>query len=204
MSCAPRTVSARHLPRPHVATVVGIGASAGGPPALEQVLGALPPDFELPVLVVQHICEGFTDGLATWLDSVIALPVRLARDGEPAGTGVTIAPDDAHLLLDAGGHLRLDRHSARGPHRPSADLLLTSIAAAAGRGAVAVVLTGMGHDGAAGVAAVRSAGGVALTERSETAPLTGMPLAAEEAGATPLARAELAGALAALSGSTAR
>ena len=181
---------------------MGVAASAGGPAALSEVLGALPADFGLPVLVVQHISEGFAAGLATWLDGVIPLAVRLARDGEPAGLGVAIAPDGADLLLGGDGRLRLDRRSASGAHRPSADALLTSLAAVAGKGVVAVVLTGMGRDGAAGVAAVRQAGGVALAERSEHAHLSGMPVAAAEAGATQLERAQIGRTLAALSSRT--
>ncbi len=190
------------LPKRGVASVVGVAASAGGPAALSEVLGALPADFGLPVLVVQHISEGFAAGLATWLDGVIPLAVRLARDGEPAGLGVAIAPDGADLLLGGDGRLRLDRRSASGAHRPSADALLTSLAAVAGKGVVAVVLTGMGRDGAAGVAAVRQAGGVALAERSEHAHLSGMPVAAAEAGATQLERAQIGRTLAALSSRT--
>ena len=194
-------VGPRDLPDPSVATVVGVAASAGGPTALAEVLGLLPADFDLPVLVVQHISDGYAEGLASWLGGVIALPVRLARDGERAGPGVAIAPDDAHLLLGADGRLKLDRQTVRGFHRPSADVLLESLARVRGPGAVAVVLTGIGRDGAAGVAAVRAAGGVALAEHFDDASLPGMPAAARRAGATSLERAEIGQALAALSGS---
>jgi two-component system, chemotaxis family, protein-glutamate methylesterase/glutaminase len=195
-----RTDHDRDPPRPALATVVGIAASAGGPAALEEVLGALPADFALPVLVVQHIADGFADDLATWLDSVIPLPVRMACDGEPAGRGVALAPGGSHLLLDAGRRLRLERRPGDETHIPSADVLLTSLAAVAGSGVVAVVLTGMGNDGAAGVTAVRGAGGVAFVERAEHAALSGMPVAAQQAGATPLERAEIGRALASLTG----
>jgi two-component system chemotaxis response regulator CheB len=156
------------------------------------------------VLVVQHIADGFTAGLAEWLDGLVALSVRVARDGEPAGAGVAIAPDGAHLLLAADGRLQLERQIVCGTHRPSADVLLASLAAVAGRGVVAVILTGMGRDGADGVAAVRLAGGVALAERSEQAHLPGMPAAAAQAGATPLGRAEIGRALASISGGNGR
>ena len=187
------------VPRPGLATVIGIAASAGGPAALGEILGALPADFGLPVLVVQHITDGFAGGLAEWLNGLVAVPVRLARDGEPAGAGVAIAPDGAHLLLATDGRLELDHRMVRGTHRPSADVLLRSLAAVAGHGVIAVVLTGMGRDGADGVAAVREAGGVALAERSDQAHLPGMPAAAAQAGATPLARADIARLLASLS-----
>ncbi|MGZ6707321.1 MAG: CheB methylesterase domain-containing protein [Solirubrobacteraceae bacterium] len=187
------------VPRPGLATVIGIAASAGGPAALGEILGALPADFGLPVLVVQHITDGFAGGLAEWLDGLVAVPVRLARDGELAGSGVAIAPDGAHLLLAADGRLELDRRMVRGTHRPSADVLLRSLATVAGRGVIAVVLTGMGRDGADGVAAVREAGGVALAERADQAHLPGMPAAAVQSGATPLARADIARLLASTS-----
>lgn len=193
---APRAGST--VPRSDLATVVGIAASAGGPAALAEVLGALPPDFGLPVLVVQHITDGFAAGLAEWLNGIVAVPVRLARDGELAGAGVAIAPDGAHLLLAADGRLQLDRRMVRGTHRPSGDVLLGSLATVAGRGAIAVVLSGMGRDGADGVAAVRDAGGVVLAERSDQAHLPGMPAAAAQAGATPLARADIGRLLASL------
>jgi two-component system chemotaxis response regulator CheB len=150
-----------HLPQlttpveqlPLGATVVGVGASTGGPRALEEVLVDLPGDFPLPVLVVQHMAVGFIDGLIRWLDQRAALPVRVARDGDRARPGIWFAPDDAHLLLEPAMRLTLDRETVAGAHRPSADMLLTSLAHVAGPGAIGVVLTGMGRDGAAGAGA---------------------------------------------------
>lgn len=168
---------------PPAATVVGLCASAGGPPALETVLAELPADFALPVLVVQHITTGFTEGLVHRLNERVALPVRLATDRQAAGSGVWVAPDDAHLLLEPSMRLRLDRKAVVGAHRPSADLLLESMAAAGGAGAVGVVLTGMGRDGAQGVEAIRRAGGTVIAQDQTTSAVFGMPKAAIEAGA---------------------
>ena len=198
---APAPAAPARLPRRGVASVIGIGASAsaGGPPA--EILGALGADFALPVVVVQHMSPGFAAGLATWLDDIVALPVRLACDGDAAGPGIAIAPDGAHLVLaDDCRHLHLDRRSVRGSHRPSADVLLSSLAERCGRGAVGVILSGMGRDGAAGVAAIRATGGAAVAERPEDARLSGMPAAAAHAGAAPLALAEIGRLLATLSG----
>lgn len=177
-------VAARAAPPvvPPNAAIVGIGASTGGPTALRTVLGALPADFSLPVLVVQHMAAGFTAGLVAWLDDVIALPVALAQDGHALGPGVVIAPDDAHLLADRRC-VRLDVTTPGNPHRPSVDMLLQSLAAGFGRHAVGVVLTGMGADGADGVSALVRAGGVAITQPAETATLWAMPAAAAAAGA---------------------
>jgi two-component system chemotaxis response regulator CheB len=166
-----------------VASVIGIGTSTGGPAALRELLGHLPADFALPVLVVQHMSEGFLGGLVAWLGAVLALPVRLAEDGARPQPGVTVAPDGAHLLLGPAGTLVLDRRTPGAPHRPSADMLLSSLAANAGRRAVGVVLTGMGRDGAEGVSAILGAGGAVLAQTPADAVLWSMPEAAQDAGA---------------------
>ena len=165
------------------ATVVGVGSSTGGPSALHAVLAELPADFPLPVLVVQHMSPGFIDGLIGWLDQRVPLPARLAREGEPATPGVWFAPDDAHLVLAPSMHFALDRETVAGQHRPAADVLLASLASVAGPGAIGVVLTGMGRDGARGVDAIRRAGGRVIAQDEETSAVFGMPRAAAEAGA---------------------
>ncbi len=167
---------------PRVASVVGICSSAGGPPVLAQVLGGLPASYPVPILVVQHISSGFTESLAHWLDQKSPLSVRVAEDGQLASPGVWIAPEGAHLVLNVSGRMSLDRTTIVGHHRPSGDVLLTSIATAAGRRGVAVVLTGMGSDGAAGTAAVHAAGGFAITQDEASSAIYGMPKAAFERG----------------------
>ena len=167
---------------PRVASAVGICSSAGGPPVLARVLAGLPASYKVPILVVQHISSGFTASLAHWLDQKSPLPVRVAEDGQLAGPGVWIAPEGAHLVLNASGAMSLDRTTIVGHHRPSGDVLLTSIAAAANRRGVAVVLTGMGSDGAAGTAAVHAAGGFAITQDEASSAIYGMPKAAFERG----------------------
>jgi two-component system, chemotaxis family, protein-glutamate methylesterase/glutaminase len=163
--------------------VVGIGASTGGPPALLAVLAELPADFPLPVLVVQHIAPGFGEGLISWLDRRVPLPVGVARPGETARRGIWFAPDDAHLRLEPSMRVSIDSETEAGPHRPSLDVLFRSLADSAGPGAVGVVLTGMGRDGAEGVKAIRAAGGLVVAEDEETSAVFGMPRAAIEAGA---------------------
>jgi two-component system, chemotaxis family, protein-glutamate methylesterase/glutaminase len=166
------------------ATVVAICASTGGPRALEAVFAGLSADFPLPVLVVQHMSMGFMDGLITWLDKRIALPIRVAAQGQIAGRGIWFPPDDAHLLLEGGMRLALDRETVVGPHRPSGDVLLGSVATSAGAGAVGVVLTGMGRDGAEGVAAIRRRGGYVIAQDQASSVVYGMPKAAAAAGAS--------------------
>jgi two-component system chemotaxis response regulator CheB len=163
------------------ASVIGVCASTGGPQILARLLEVLPRDFSVPLLVVQHISAGFTEGLANWLDRTVPLPVRVAEDGADAAPGVWIAPEGAHLKLTASGHLVLDRHTP-GIHRPSGDILFDSIAASAGGSGVAVVLSGMGRDGASGAAAVKRSGGLAIAQDEESSAVYGMPKAALEAG----------------------
>jgi two-component system chemotaxis response regulator CheB len=164
------------------AAVVGVCSSTGGPQILARLLAALPADYQVPVLVVQHIAAGFTEGLARWLDRSVPIPVRIAEEGVLAGPGAWIAAEGAHLTFSATGHMHLDRDTVRGRHRPSGDVLLDSIAAAAGRGGVAVVLSGMGDDGAAGAAAVRRNGGMAIAQDEASSAVFGMPKAAIDHG----------------------
>ncbi len=166
---------------PRGASVIGICASAGGPHALAAVLAEVPATFTIPILVVQHIGPGFITGFAEWLDDQVPLPVRLARPG-PVAAGIWVAPDGAHLTLDRANRLVLDAHGDAGLHRPSADVLLRSVAAGAGADAVAVVLTGMGRDGAGGLAEVKRAGGLTIAQDEASSAVFGMPKAAAECG----------------------
>jgi two-component system chemotaxis response regulator CheB len=174
---------ARTSPLGRPAQVVGIGASTGGPPALTRVLSRLPADFPLPVLVVQHIASGFSAGLVSLLDRNVALPVGFAAAGTEVRPGIWFPPDDAHLRLGPAMRFSIDRETKRGAHRPSLDVLLESIAAGAGDGAIGVVLTGMGRDGAAGVAAITAAGGLTIAQDEESSAVFGMPRAAIDSGA---------------------
>jgi two-component system, chemotaxis family, protein-glutamate methylesterase/glutaminase len=164
------------------ASAIGMCSSTGGPQIVALLLEALPADYQVPVLVVQHIAPSFTEGLANWLDRCAAVSVRIAEEGVPAGPGAWIAPEGAHLTLSATGLMHLDRLTVRGRHRPSGDVLLDSIAATAGRTGVAVVLSGMGNDGAAGAGAVLRRGGLAIAQDEATSAVFGMPKAAIDQG----------------------
>ena len=165
------------------AAVIGVCASTGGPHALAGILEALPASYPIPLLVVQHMTSGFIEDLARWLGRVVRLPVRVATDGAGLAPGAWLAPAGAQLTISADGGLRLDRREARGPYRPSGDVLFASVAAVAGRYGVAVVLTGMGADGAAGAAAVRERGGLVIAQDEASSAIYGMPKAAADAGA---------------------
>jgi two-component system, chemotaxis family, protein-glutamate methylesterase/glutaminase len=183
----PRAVLAPHLRHAtrteRTTSVIGICASTGGPHALATIFEALPDSFRIPILVVQHITAGFTEGFVRWLSESIPLPVRTAEDGAKLAPGIRVAPESADLLLNGSGRLAFDRSTQPTIYRPSADALLTSLAENAGRSAVAIVLTGMGRDGAAGFQAVRAAGGLTIAQDEETSTVFGMPKAALEGGA---------------------
>jgi two-component system chemotaxis response regulator CheB len=188
---------ARVRARPHAARpapgqsgtragVVAIAASTGGPTALQEVISGLPVGFPAAVVVVQHIPRGFTKSLAERLDARSAIPVREARDGDAVVPGVVlIAPAGIHVRLSrrAGSvFIALDEEPRDALHRPSADVLMISVAEAYGASAVGVVLTGMGADGTEGLRAIRAAGGRTVAESEETCVIYGMPKAAIEAG----------------------
>jgi len=164
-------------------SIMGIAASTGGPPALAKVLGALPRDFPLPILLVQHMGAPFMEGFASWLDGLVPLEVRLAQDQEiPTPGRVYVAPGDRHLLLSGAGTLKLSAEPPLGNQRPSATLLFRSMAQVAGRRSLGVILTGMGEDGAQGLVELRQAGGFAMAEDESTAVVYGMPAAAARLG----------------------
>ena len=165
---------------------VAIGASTGGPAAILELLSALPSTFALPLLIVLHIGQAFAASLADWLDGLCPLGVSYATDGEflpPVGRGrVILAPPDRHLVL-RGGRLRLTSTPERHSCRPSVDELFESIAREAGDRCAACLLTGMGKDGAAGLLAVRRAGGVTIAQDEQSSVVFGMPREAIELGA---------------------
>jgi two-component system chemotaxis response regulator CheB len=168
---------------PPRSAVICLGASTGGPPALATILGGLPADLDAVVVVVQHMAEGFVEGLARWLDRVCPLPVRIAVDGERAASGVVyLAPAGGNLIVSPGLRLHVVAPDPGQFHVPSVDATFLSVADVAGPRAIAVLLTGMGRDGAAGMAAMAAAGAVTLAQDEGSAVVWGMPGAAVEAG----------------------
>jgi two-component system chemotaxis response regulator CheB len=162
--------------------VVALVASTGGPPALAQVLGALKRDLPIPVLIAQHIANGFTPGLVRWFSSVSSMRVDIARDGElPLPGRVYLAPDGADLEVDREGHLRTP--ASTGLHCPSGNRLLSSIARVYGSRAAGFVLTGMGDDGAQGLLELKRAGGATYAQDEQSSVVFGMPQAADACGA---------------------
>lgn len=177
-SPAPRSAVSHH-PRPQV---VAIAASTGGPGALCQVLSELPGNFPVPVLVVQHIAQGFLAGFASWLNTNVSLKVKIAEAGEdPVARTIYLPPDDRHLGL-AGSKLAVSDAPPVGGFRPSASYLFETTARAFGAASLAVVLTGMGQDGVEGLRCVREAGGQVIAQDQASSVVYGMPGAAARAG----------------------
>ena len=163
--------------------IVAIAASAGGLHALLEVLSALPASFGATLAVVQHLDRRHRSLMPEILGRRSALPVHHAADGSKVETGhVYIAPPDHHLLINAGGTISLTHTELVNFVRPSADLLFASVAAAYGKRAIAVVLTGTGRDGSMGVTAIKKQGGTVIVQDEASSEFFGMPSAAIRTG----------------------
>jgi two-component system chemotaxis response regulator CheB len=163
--------------------VFAIACSTGGPAALAQILPALPADFPCPVLIAQHISDGFAQGMADWLSSLCKLPVRLAAEGDFLQAGVIyISPSERHLRITTEHGMTLVERGMLDLFHPSCDVMLDSIADIFGRQAVGIILTGMSSDGASGIARIREKGGVTLAQDEASSVIYGMNRIAIEAG----------------------
>lgn len=164
--------------------VLAIGASTGGPRALQLILRSLPENFPVPVLCVQHISDGFLQGLVDWLDQECALKVAIAQPQQAPQAGtIYFAPERQHLELSDQGLLQLSSAPAVDGHCPSATVLFQSIAKYYRRSAMGVLLTGMGRDGATGLLAMSEAGAMTIAQDEATSIVFGMPREAIALGA---------------------
>ncbi|HIB99833.1 TPA: chemotaxis response regulator protein-glutamate methylesterase [Candidatus Poribacteria bacterium] len=164
--------------------VVAIGSSTGGPKALYKVLSELPADFPCGIAVVQHISEGFTSGLVEWLDRTSNVKVKEAEESDKIQPGVVlIAPHDFHMMIVSGGRIRLNKALPIKGHRPSATILFSSVAKVYNANSIGVILTGMGEDGATGLAEMRENGSKTIAQDEATSVIFGMPKVAIEMGA---------------------
>ncbi|MHB8836453.1 MAG: chemotaxis-specific protein-glutamate methyltransferase CheB [Candidatus Methylomirabilia bacterium] len=164
--------------------VVAIGASTGGPQVLQTILSGLSPGFGAPVLIVQHIAKMFTAGFAEWLSGASRFPVRIATAGEELlpGRGY-LAPEGFHLGVGGGPRIVLSQDPPDNGLRPSVHHLFHSVAAVCGPRAVGVLLTGMGRDGAAGLAEMRQRGATTIAQNEASSVIFGMPGEAIKLGA---------------------
>jgi two-component system chemotaxis response regulator CheB len=164
--------------------LVAIGASTGGPAALQRILTGLPKGFPLPVVIVQHISQGFLAGFVQWLSTTTAIPLRIPSDGEiiKAGTAY-MAPDGFHMGVQHGLVIMLSTMPPENGLRPSVDHLFRSVARVVGKNAIGVLLTGMGKDGAAELKEMRDMGAITIAQDEESSVIFGMPGEAVRIGA---------------------
>jgi two-component system chemotaxis response regulator CheB len=163
--------------------MLGIVTSTGGPSALVELLGGLGSEYPLPILLVQHITSSFLEGFASWLESACPFSVVIVRNRVvPAPGTVYVAMQDRHLRIERGG-LQVDAGDPICAQRPSGTMLFESMARTFGSGALGVLLTGMGEDGAEGLLQIRNRGGHTIAEDESTAVVYGMPAAAVRLGA---------------------
>lgn len=166
--------------------IIAIGISTGGPNALREVLPKLDKSLPLPILVVQHMPPGFTEEFAKSLDKICALEVSEAKDGDIIKPGrILIAPGSFHLEVEKRPLANVARLSSEEPvngHRPSVDVLFASVAKHYGGRAMAVIMTGMGRDGAKEIGAIHAMGGITIAQDEESSVVFGMPKVAIEQG----------------------
>ena len=175
---------AEKMPGEKSSAVLVIGASTGGPRALQTLVPALPPDLNIPMVIVQHMPPGFTASLARRLDQTSPFDVREAAEGDRLQPGqILVAPGGSHLQFDAGGKAHLTSDPPVHGVRPAIDVTLSSLAPLYGPRLMAALLTGMGRDGARGLKLVSDLGGRTLAEDETTCVVYGMPKAAVELGA---------------------
>jgi len=164
--------------------IIVIGASTGGPQALQTILTKLPPDFPLPIVCIQHINEGFLQGLVDWLSSLCMMKVEIAKAGVIPDPGTVYFPQEGtHLKIDSKGMFVLSTEPPFDGHRPSVTVTMRSAAKYYGNSVFGVLLTGMGKDGAEGLQDVKKAGGITIAQDEESSVVFGMPKQAIALGA---------------------
>lgn len=164
--------------------VLAIGASAGGPEGLMEILSGLPSDFPLPVLIVQHIDSHFADGFVSWLNTKSKLPVKIAVNGEKLLPGyVYFPPGDQHLMVNDGGGIITAKEPYSGGLRPSVAMLFKSVTKVYGKSTIAVLLSGMGKDGALELKQLFDMGAFTIAQEESSCLVYGMPGEAVRIGA---------------------
>ena len=174
--CFVEKVATEHL-------VFAIAASTGGPKALANLLAVLPQDFPASIVIAQHISEGFIEGMAEWLTTLSFLPVKVAEEGERLLPGkVYLSPSEQHLTFTQDYRVKLQTRAEHDIHHPSCDVMLNSVAEVFGKEAVGIIMTGMGRDGAKGMAAIYHKGGITLAQDEASSVIYGMNAEAVKAG----------------------
>lgn len=156
--------------------LIAVGASTGGPIVLRTMLAGLPKDYPFPILIVQHIAQGFTEGLVDWLARSSAFLVRIATEGEhPLPGRAYVAPEGRHMSLGHDRRISLSTREVEHGHRPAVSALFRSVAEVLGRRAVGVLLTGMGKDGAAELKLMKDRGALTIAQDRHSCVVHGMP-----------------------------
>jgi two-component system, chemotaxis family, protein-glutamate methylesterase/glutaminase len=172
----PPLMEAELKPGPAEIKLIAMGASTGGPLALQTILADLPGDFHVPILVVQHIAAGFIRGFVEWLGRTSKLPVGIATHGERMAPGlVYIAPDGLQMSVGTGGRILLTSDEPENGLRPSVACLFRSVANVYGQHAIGVLLTGMGKDGAEELMLMKQKGSITIAQDEESSVVYGMP-----------------------------
>lgn len=176
------TAPLKYLSNTH--KIVAIGASTGGPMALQSLLTSLPKEFPLPIVCVQHISQGFLQGLIDWLAGTCKLPIQIALEGETPEPGkIYFPPERQHLTINHRGRFIYSYGQPGDNHCPAVTTLFSSIAQTYGRKAIGILLTGMGRDGADGMKEIAEAGGMTIAQDEATSVVFGMPKEAIDLGA---------------------
>ncbi|TAN48675.1 MAG: chemotaxis-specific protein-glutamate methyltransferase CheB [Methylococcaceae bacterium] len=176
------------LPEPPKASsqsfqVVAIASSTGGPRALAQIFSSLNEAFPVPIVVAQHMNDGFVQGLVDWLNGVSPIKVKFAADGELLRAGCAyFAPAGTHITVNAKGRVILQARAADDLFHPSCNQLLVSVGKAFGAYGVGIILTGMGDDGVEGIRCIREQGGYTIAQDEASSVVYGMPRVAIEQG----------------------
>lgn len=156
--------------------IVAVATSTGGPEALVKILKTFPKDIPCPIVIVQHITTGFVSGLVEWLNTECQIEVRIAEDAQALKPGtVYIAPCEMQMRVDMKSKIHLTNDPAYNGHRPSASVLLESVARSHGKNAIGVILTGMGSDGAEGIKAIKEVNGYTIAQDEKSCVVFGMP-----------------------------
>jgi two-component system chemotaxis response regulator CheB len=163
--------------------VVAIAASTGGPQAIYRILSQLPAGFPLPIVITQHIAEGFTQGMVDWLNMGTPLKVVVAGHGDVLAAGsVYVNPAEHSMRITEQGMIILGSREAGQVYHPSCNTMLTSVASAYRKNAIGVIMSGMGDDGVTGMLALKVAGGVTLAQDAKSSVVYGMNRLAVERG----------------------
>ncbi len=163
--------------------IVAIASSTGGPEALSVILSRLPEGFPCPVVIAQHISDGFVSGMVEWLKRMTRLGIKVAAEGDNLAPGmVYVSPSEKHMEISNGKRISLIERHPKDIYRPSCDILLSSVARVYGLKGIGVVLTGMGSDGAQGMKKIKEARGVTIAQDEKTSVVFGMNKVAIDSG----------------------